>query len=385
MKSTNLLVALAASILLHAFLGLVMSRFESDKDEKRENLKMRVVDKEKKKAPEKVKTARELELEKQKAEENKRKAEEALKRLELLRKKQEEKRKKAEEEKKKEEKKPEPPKPEPPKPEPPKPEPAKVAKPEESKPPPVKKKKKVHKKRRTEKKTEKKVEQPVEVQPPDPNELKAAPTKGAPIDLDYAMSGGTGDGGIPVLPGDGTQYDETAEEQKERIEKAREQQEAWEEQQAKKKAEEIKLAEADESDDGWVDADDQAEEARDAAAAEAGGKGGDGEPAPQADPRRRKVKTTASYKVTRDAKVKKNIKIEYPDEVRALEVQGRVYLLLTIDKEGKVANVEMKKRLHPVLDEAAMEAAWKLEFEPAMKKGKVVGVKIPYVFTFVLE
>ena len=221
------------------------------------------------------------------------------------------------------------------------------------------------------------------VKAPDPKDLEAKPTKGAPIDLDYTMSGGGEGKSVNVLPGDGTQYHETADEQKKRIEKAKKQQEQYKEQQAAKKAAEIKKAEEDESDEGWTDADEVAEEE----GAEEGGDEGekDGEPAPKADPRKRKVKTTAAYRVTRDAKVKKKVKVKYPDELRALEVQGRVYLQLTLDKEGKVANVVLKKGLHPVTDKLAVEAAWKLEFEPAMKKGKAVGVKIPYVFTFVME
>jgi len=58
---------------------------------------------------------------------------------------------------------------------------------------------------------------------------------------------------------------------------------------------------------------------------------------------------------------------------------------VTVDKAGKVADVRLKKGLHPVLDKTAIEAAWKLEFEAAMKEGKPVGVKITVPFLFILE
>ncbi len=98
-----------------------------------------------------------------------------------------------------------------------------------------------------------------------------------------------------------------------------------------------------------------------------------------------KVKTVAAHKVSRSATVSKGVEVPYPDEVKGLEIQGRVHLELTVDETGKVADVKLKKGLHPVMDRLSMEAAWKLEFSPAVKDDVPVAVKIPYVFTFVLE
>ena len=93
----------------------------------------------------------------------------------------------------------------------------------------------------------------------------------------------------------------------------------------------------------------------------------------------------ATHSVTQKPKLKKRIAVPYPDEVRGRGIQGRVHLELSIDEHGSVDDVRLVKGLDTVLDAVAMEAAWKMEFEPAIEKGKPVAAKIPYSFIFVLE
>jgi protein TonB len=84
-------------------------------------------------------------------------------------------------------------------------------------------------------------------------------------------------------------------------------------------------------------------------------------------------------------RVKTNVHVEYPVEIKSLEIQGRVVLQLWIDEQGRVIKAKVIKKLHPKLDELALEAAKKIIFEPATIDGKPVTVKIPYSFVFVLD
>ena len=89
--------------------------------------------------------------------------------------------------------------------------------------------------------------------------------------------------------------------------------------------------------------------------------------------------------VTVIPKLIKQVNIEYPEKLKPLEIQGRVKLLLWIDKKGKVIKAKVIKSLHPEFDKLALEASKKLKFMPAMRNNKPVPVKIVYSFVFVLD
>jgi protein TonB len=113
---------------------------------------------------------------------------------------------------------------------------------------------------------------------------------------------------------------------------------------------------------------------------------GPGRPSePEADQRKPRPETTARHKISSPAKVRKSKPPEYPESVRPLNIQGRVSLELVVDETGKVVYVALVKGLHPELDRVAMEAAWKLTFEPALQEGVAVKATIPYRFAFVLR
>lgn len=57
--------------------------------------------------------------------------------------------------------------------------------------------------------------------------------------------------------------------------------------------------------------------------------------------------------------------VEYPDTARHLGLEGKVRLLLHIDRDGNVYKVEVVAGLHPLLDRAAMAAARAARYEPA--------------------
>jgi protein TonB len=75
----------------------------------------------------------------------------------------------------------------------------------------------------------------------------------------------------------------------------------------------------------------------------------------------------------------------YPEVARRLGIAGTVYLELWIDKEGTVRNVILTKPVYPVLDEVAVQNAWKLKFSPAIQWGDPVAVRYSFPVKFTLE
>ncbi len=57
--------------------------------------------------------------------------------------------------------------------------------------------------------------------------------------------------------------------------------------------------------------------------------------------------------------------VEYPESARHLGLEGKVRLLLHIDRDGNVYKVEVVAGLHPLLDRAAVAAARAARYEPA--------------------
>jgi TonB family protein len=64
--------------------------------------------------------------------------------------------------------------------------------------------------------------------------------------------------------------------------------------------------------------------------------------------------------------------VEYPDAARRLGRQGEVSLGLVVNEQGQVIAVQLFKHLGHGIDEAAVEAAQKLQYSPALKDGKPV-------------
>ena len=81
----------------------------------------------------------------------------------------------------------------------------------------------------------------------------------------------------------------------------------------------------------------------------------------------------------------KNVEAVYPERVKDLGIEGRVKLRLTINHRGKVVKVKLLRGLHPRLDKVAMKAALKLIFSPATVNRVPVTHVITYTFTFTLD
>jgi TonB family protein len=378
-KRSPLYIGIAISLALHGILILSASQLERpDVREQMRTVKLRMVKKAKEERDE-AKEQKEIQeaLKKLKLDEKRKlkeatpedlkKVKEAQEKLAELREKLAEAAKQRREELEK--KKPEP-----------KPEPKPEVKPEVKPPPeekkPAEKKPEQTKKKRRKKrsKSKQKAVKPAEGEKPaPPTPEMAGAKKGAAIDLDYTMRGGTsssdkGGSAVNVQAGDGMDIPE--EGYNDNPDTALSEQPEPGAEDGEEFQEEFQQPEEDAlpDEDGKV-----------------GPGGGPIKGRKKKDPRARKVKTTSKHRVTRDAKMTQPPPPKYPDELRVLEIQGRVYVLVTVDKDGKVADVTLKKGLHPKLDEVAIEAAWKLEFEPALKEGEPVGVKITVPFLFLLE
>lgn len=74
----------------------------------------------------------------------------------------------------------------------------------------------------------------------------------------------------------------------------------------------------------------------------------------------------------------------YPEEARKAGVSGTVLLRIVVDREGSVREVEVVRGIGHGLDEAAVEAARKLRFEPATQDGTPVSVQLNYELHFQL-
>lgn len=81
-------------------------------------------------------------------------------------------------------------------------------------------------------------------------------------------------------------------------------------------------------------------------------------------------------------KVKAKVDPVYPPDKLAKGEKGVVKLELTVDATGKVVNAKVVESAGAEFDAAALDAAAKLEFEPATVDGKPVKAQIPYRFTF---
>ena len=76
----------------------------------------------------------------------------------------------------------------------------------------------------------------------------------------------------------------------------------------------------------------------------------------------------------------------YPDIARQAGVEGTVVVYVLIGKEGKVREVKLHPDRHvPMLDEAALQAARRWTFEPALSSGHAVAVWVQLPFKFSLH
>ncbi|MHB9028117.1 MAG: energy transducer TonB [Candidatus Latescibacterota bacterium] len=82
--------------------------------------------------------------------------------------------------------------------------------------------------------------------------------------------------------------------------------------------------------------------------------------------------------------VSENAVPEYPESARRSAIEGTVFVMVVVDKEGKVASAEVL-RGPAELHESALKAARATKFTPARQNDKPVSCKVVLPFRFVLE
>lgn len=72
----------------------------------------------------------------------------------------------------------------------------------------------------------------------------------------------------------------------------------------------------------------------------------------------------------------------YPDSARGLHAGGKVVVEIVVGKDGRVKDAAVRKGVYWALDDAALAAVRKWEFEPATLDGKPVEVIFDVTFVF---
>lgn len=76
----------------------------------------------------------------------------------------------------------------------------------------------------------------------------------------------------------------------------------------------------------------------------------------------------------------------YPEEAKEKKLEGIVYIKALIDKSGTVVDAKVSKTCGTeLLDKAALAAAYKCKYKPAVQKGKPVAVWVTYKVEFKLD
>lgn len=77
---------------------------------------------------------------------------------------------------------------------------------------------------------------------------------------------------------------------------------------------------------------------------------------------------------------------DYPRLAKQAGITGTVWVKALVDEAGKVLKAIVARSSGTVsLDEAAVKAAYKNKFTPAMQKGKLIKVWVTYPIEFVLD
>ena len=84
-----------------------------------------------------------------------------------------------------------------------------------------------------------------------------------------------------------------------------------------------------------------------------------------------------------DAYIRKNL--NYPQNLKNSNVQGKVYIQFIVEKDGSISNVEIRRGIHPELDKEAVRLVQNMpKWIPGSVHGKIVRVKQTLPISFVL-
>ena len=77
--------------------------------------------------------------------------------------------------------------------------------------------------------------------------------------------------------------------------------------------------------------------------------------------------------------------VSFPNDAREYGISGTVYVTFIIDKDGSVTNVEIKRGVHPVIDQAVLEVIKNSpKWDPGINNGRYVRVRYTIAIAFKL-
>ena len=88
---------------------------------------------------------------------------------------------------------------------------------------------------------------------------------------------------------------------------------------------------------------------------------------------------------TRKPRVIHRVEPVYPADARDKNIKGSVVLTMVVDREGNPQDIKIWRSLYPSMDQAAIEAARQMRFEPALKDGQPVSETLLVEFYFSLQ
>jgi protein TonB len=74
----------------------------------------------------------------------------------------------------------------------------------------------------------------------------------------------------------------------------------------------------------------------------------------------------------------------YPPDLQQKGIEGTVYVIFIIDRNGRVTNATVQKSTHQAFERPALAAVKKWKFDPGKRKGKPVQFKMRIPITFSL-
>ncbi len=77
--------------------------------------------------------------------------------------------------------------------------------------------------------------------------------------------------------------------------------------------------------------------------------------------------------------------VVYPEEAIEKDMEGKVTMMVYLEKDGSIKKVEVLQSDNPIFEEAAIEAVRKTSFSPAIRDGLGIKFKIPVSVRFKLN
>jgi protein TonB len=94
---------------------------------------------------------------------------------------------------------------------------------------------------------------------------------------------------------------------------------------------------------------------------------------------------TEEYLISKMPRIKAEVRVPYPAEARQKNIEGAVVMDVLIDELGRVRKATLIEGPGFGLNEAALNAIYRFEFEPAYVDNKAVAVRIRYSYRFLLN